>query len=304
MGFHDVEVNSTRSEGSAVIIFGSNVTRENPFELTAQTGYAFSPAMATDRSGRSVSAIGDFNGDGFDDLIIGVPFASRCYVLFGTGNGFVNMTQGFTIFGAHDSDLTDWSVSGGGDVNNDTLADFIFSVPRASTVYVVFGTSSAPRDLYLADLPLHYGFAIKGEAAGDFVGLSVSAAGDVNGDGYGDVVLSSLQGDGYFAGAVHVVYGNATEHLTDVGLKTLQQHRGFSVRGTAWSYLGYSVAGVGDVNGDGLDDLLMGSLPQKGLEDSAPVSYVIYGARTQSLLLSVTSLTKEMGLVIAGEDVS
>jgi hypothetical protein len=57
---------------------------------------------------------GDVNGDGYDDLIIGVPYAARCYVLFGTNQGFVNMTQGFTILGAGSSDMTGWSVSGAG----------------------------------------------------------------------------------------------------------------------------------------------------------------------------------------------
>jgi hypothetical protein len=72
------------------------------------------PAISYDFSGRSVSVAGDINGDGYNDLIIGVPFDNVCYVMFGTKHGFANMTQGFVILGASDGDLTGWSVSNAG----------------------------------------------------------------------------------------------------------------------------------------------------------------------------------------------
>ncbi len=75
------------------------------------------PIVSYDYSGRSVSNAGDINGDGFDDLIIGVPYAGVCYVLFGTSQGFASMTNGFTVFAAQSNDLICWSVSGAGDVN-------------------------------------------------------------------------------------------------------------------------------------------------------------------------------------------
>ncbi len=68
-------------------------------------------------------------------------------MLFGTKHGFANMTEGFTIFGADSSDLTGWSVSGAGDVNNDTFADIIIGAPNggnvtgAGAVHVIYGSA-------------------------------------------------------------------------------------------------------------------------------------------------------------------
>ncbi len=145
-----------------------------------------SPAISCDFSGRSVSNAGDVNGDGYDDLIIGVPYAARCYVLFGTKFGFVNMTEGFTIFGAQSSDLTGWSVSGAGDVNNDTFADVIIGAPNAlnsvgvasGVSYVIYGRRGWSReDIDLRFMASDVGFRIIGAADRDGFGLSVSGAG-------------------------------------------------------------------------------------------------------------------------------
>jgi hypothetical protein len=80
-------------------------------------------------------------------LIIGVPYAARCYVLVGTPHGLVNMSHGFIIHGVQTYDLTGWSVSGAGDVNNDTFADVIIGAPSAinangttsGVAYVIYG---------------------------------------------------------------------------------------------------------------------------------------------------------------------
>ena len=129
-----------------------------------------------------MSNVGDINRDGYDDLIIGVPYASVVYVLFGTPRGFVNMTEGFTIFGVQSNDQTGWSVSGAGDVNNDTYADIIIGAPlagvnSAGAAYVLYGKQSGFTDIYLSSLTASQGFAIADTTAETNCGLSVSGAG-------------------------------------------------------------------------------------------------------------------------------
>ncbi len=78
------------------------------------TRCTLSRSISYDFTGRSVSNAGDVNGDGYDDLIIGAPFISTCYVLFGNVRGFMNMTDGFMIKGVSLNDLTGLSVNSAG----------------------------------------------------------------------------------------------------------------------------------------------------------------------------------------------
>jgi hypothetical protein len=234
-------------------------------------------AMSYDFSGRSVSNAGDMNGDGYDDLIIGVPYASRCYVMFGTELGFMNMTEGFTIFGAQSSDLTGWSVSGAGDVNNDTFADLIIGAPYATNAagvvsgaaYVIYGRASrSTSDIHLSIISATQGVVIYGAADSDVLGVSVSGAGlrllsklfkviylfiylfliyagDVNGDGFDDVIIGALKSTEFYSGAAYVIYGNHTIQSA-VHLSSLETRAGFVLTGANWAWCGYSVSGAGE----------------------------------------------------------
>jgi hypothetical protein len=95
------------------------------------------------------------------------------------------MTEGFTIFGVQPSDLTGWSVSGAGDVNNDTFADIIIGAPyggnltHSGAVYVIYG-AAALSDVHLFNMSAERGFAVFGSKSQDALGLSVSGAGETN----------------------------------------------------------------------------------------------------------------------------
>jgi hypothetical protein len=182
-GYSDVTVGAS-TDGVAHIQYGNNFTTQDTQDVSTMS-YS-KPVVSYDFSGRSVSNAGDVNGDGYDDLIIGAPCASRCYVLYGRDIGFVNMTEGFTIFGALPSDLTGWSVSGAGDVNNDSFADVVIGAPYAMNAdavvsgasFVIYGGVNL-MDVRLDQiLSQNVGFVIYGASAQEFAGLSVSSAGE------------------------------------------------------------------------------------------------------------------------------
>ena len=139
--------------------------------------------------------------------------------------------MGFKILGGDDSDLID-EASSAGDVNGDGYDDFMVGSPWSDEVYVFFGKSTGFGDINLEDsLRADVGFKIVGADRGDRNGDSVSSAGDVNGDGYDDLIVGAYQaeeGGESEQGISYVIYGkadgfrniNLRDDLTrDVGFK-------------------------------------------------------------------------------------
>ena len=124
------------------------------------------------------------------------------------------------------------------------------------------------------------GFKIQGEAAGDYSGRSVSGAGDVNGDGFDDLIIGASGADpnGSSSGASYVVFGKMNGFGATLNLSTLDGTNGFKIQGeVAGDVSGRSVSGAGDVNGDGFADLIIGAFGAS-LEGSASgASYVVFG---------------------------
>ncbi len=300
--------------------------------INGSNGFRLDGIDSYDESGVSVSGAGDVNGDGIDDIIIGSlansggnTRAGETYVVFGTSSGFsasfdlstLNGSNGFRLDGIDAEDRSGRSVSGAGDLNGDGIDDIIIGAPqadpggdsRAGETYVVFGTSSGfSASLDLSTLNGSNGFRLDGIDVIDFSGLSVSGAGDVNGDGIDDAIIGAYggkQGDNFRAGETYVLFGTSTGFSASLDLSTLNGSNGFKLNGIdAEDRSGWSVSGAGDVNGDGVDDIIIGAyLADQTGDTNAGETYVVFGSSSGfSASFELSSINGTNGFRLDGID--
>jgi hypothetical protein len=249
-------------------------------------------------------AQGDFNGDGIDDILVGAPKADgsdngrsnagEAYVIFGSPEvaGTVDIAEGqqdVTVIGANEGDNLGFVVASG-DVNGDDIDDILVGARFASgpegdrvyagEAYVVFGSPdlSGTVDTALDEQD----FTVTGGGPSEYLGYAL-AAGDVNGDGVDDIVAAAPGVDGPAndrtdAGAVYVVFGSPTiSGSVDIALS--QQN--FTIVGAQVEEFLANFAASGDVNGDGIDDILLGSHMADGpggQRADGGVAHVVFGS--------------------------
>lgn len=324
-GYDDILIGAWRAEfdesptGAAYIVFGSPSLPDGESialaELDGSTGFVLPGVDAYDNMGISVAGVGDLNDDGIDDFVVGAPRSilgddgrtGGAYVVFGSkelgASGSMDPesldgSNGFVFTGLVDNDFVGRSVSGAGDLNDDGIADLVIgghwvdsNGPFSGAAYVVFGAAAVGADGVVspADLDGTTGFVIQGASSNDQLGFSVAAAGDVNADGIDDLIIGADQADhnGVSSGAIYVLFGAA-----DVGSAGLIEVEslmdgvtGFTFAGESGDWSGYSAASAGDLNDDGVNDLVVGNNPFAG----QAAGYVIWGGsqlETSGLLLA------------------
>jgi Tol biopolymer transport system component len=295
-GFSDVIVGANFNDaggtnaGRAYVYYGGPGADTAP-DLTL-TG-----EVTLDSFGFSVGMAGDVNGDGFSDVIVGAPLSSaggadagRAYVYFG-GPGADTVVD-LTLTGEDLGDYFGWSVGTAGDVNGDGFSDVIAGAmfndaggTNAGRAYVYYGGPDADA---VADLTL------TGEAPGDYFGMSVGTAGDVRGDAFSSVMVGAplSSAGGASAGRAYVYHGSlGTDAVADLTLT------GEAVG----DQFGYSVGTAGDVNGDGLSDLIVGAPwnDAGGTDAGEPTdtgqAYVYYGGPGADTVVDLTLAGEAMG---------
>jgi hypothetical protein len=348
--------NAVSGSGSVYIVYGGATGKMKDGTAWAATqlisaakpidgtnGFRLDGDFANENTGTAV-AVGDVNGDGYKDIVMGAPLAGynslahsgSVFVVFGgptrkSGTAWAATQQLLTTCGTHgctalvggtDGFLLDGVVTlyevgmsvATGDINGDGNADILIGAPYAGfnlsnsgSVYVVYGGSTMKNGTAWAAtnsltstsgtvINATNGFRLDGGAASDYMGFAV-AAGDVNSDGYADIVIGDNSA-GYNSkvgsGSVYVVYGGASGKMRDgtawaasqaiSAAKPIDGSNGFRLDGaTANDDLGTSVA-VADINQDGYADIIMGATGAGYSAAHAGATYVVFGGASGKMV--------------------
>jgi len=210
------------------------------------------------------------------------------------------------------------SVSSAGDINNDGIDDLVVSAhladpdgkTNAGKTFVIYGQSEGfSASLDVSTLDGSNGFVINGAEASESSGISVSGVGDVNNDGVDDLVIGAYLSDAngtFDAGKSYVVFGNDGGLGSSFDLSTLDGSNGFSISGIGpRDQSGQFVSGAGDINGDGINDIIIGMRNSyfQVYGNEPGESYVVFGqSEGFSANLNLSELDGNNGFLIRGVD--
>ncbi len=260
-GYDDIIIgagNYNGCTGRAYIFYGGSSPDNKPdVILTGETVNSY--------FGFSVSGAGDVNGDCYDDVIVGAYQVNKAYIFYGgsqMNNSFDILLSGSLTFG--------YSVAGAGDVNGDSFDDVIVGE-------YFFDGYSGKANIFYGGSPMNttVDVTMAGPSGGSKLGSSVAGGGDINGDGFDDVIVGA-PGYNNLRGLTRIYFGGpAMDGDFDV-----------SIEGKSLcDYEGISVAGIGDINRDGYDDIITGA---DGYDGNNGRVRVFYGGRSMDNVADIT----------------
>jgi len=333
--------------GRVYLVFGNALAPVTVLDLATGPGAdftRFNGITAGDVLGyfsNTVSGIGDINGDGYQDIILGAPMVSTgrngaAYVILGGASGIgaggdfnlasLDGVNGVRLDGPS-ADSYFGTCAGSSDVDGNGYTDYLISAmwhdpdgrATAGEAYCLYGGTTLPGAggvLSISSLTATQGARIPGIDAGDHLGCCVSGVGDINGDGFTDFLLAASKGDPQGrtdAGESYLVYGSAggigSGGVLDPaslngtnGVRIDCRNAGDSYNGT---YIGLSGGEAGDVNGDGYGDLLIGAeyADSQGMTDSGE-GYLVYGRAGgigSAGVLDLNALSSSEGVRLEGD---
>ena len=271
--------NSLGGEGAVFVYYGSATG------LSTKPDWVVESNQANAAFGTSVATAGDVNNDGFDDVIVGAPGYSNVetnegavFIYYGSTNGPITTPNWRVESNQIDAGLG-WSVATAGDVNDDNYDDVIVGAPNYDTIernegaaFVYYGSDAG---LKATDY-----WSVKFNQKDATFGWSVGTAGDVNNDGYADVIVGAPKYDNpegidNNAGVAFVYLGASPK------LSTTSSWNAKSIQDGA--NLGWSVATAGDVNADGCDDIIVGAPGYSSSLANEGAAFVYFGIDKKGL---------------------
>ncbi len=303
-GYSDVIVgadsytNGQTYEGAAFVYHGS------PAGISTISTASLENNQASANYGNAVTTAGDVNGDGFSDVIIASQYYDNgeinegaVFVYLGTANG-ISTTISSTIEGGQIFSEIGSSVSTAGDINADGYSDIIIGARYYDNGEHLEGGGlvfyGSPSGINTSSFDL-----LEVNQPDAFFGYSVANAGDVNGDGYGDIIAGAYLYDNpeVDEGAAFIFLGSSTG-ISLVPNITLQSNQ-------ANAFFGYSVAGAGDVNGDGYSDVIVGAYNYTNNQANEGVVFIFLGSpsgtiTTYSTLLEHNQSNAAFGYCVSG----
>lgn len=270
-GLEDIAINTQFIEpdgldlqGTTYIIFGSRNSYPSPFDLTTlngTNGFKVVGIARDERRGTSIGKLGDINGDGIDDISLASE-ANQHMFLYGRNGAFpaslsiadINGTNGF-IF----TESGVGEIKSAGDVNGDGRNDIVIGqYAWSGNSYILFGRdSNFPLNIDLFWINGTTGFVL-GEVDATISAYYVGTAGDINADGYDDIMVGIWTGSTPDKKKTYVYFGHADPFVATFDLKSVNGTNGFSIQNTSENFL-VPIGPLGDINGDGIDDCFSGN---------------------------------------------